>query len=189
MKKILPIICAVFIIACGQPQEKTADDKVIINDTAGIETIATVEDDCVFDLTTQNDDFMKEIPDYSNYTWDDESKTATVVFDNNDTIRITMGGCTHYNYYIEFITKTTDSLSIKNPGYGLKIALELAQKVFPKADHQLIDSLVTNKLYDAQLLDVQNYYSLHQDLYCDMTILMEETKSGLFRLEIGYYMC
>ncbi len=32
------------------------------------------EDDCVFDLNTQTDDFLKEIPEFSNYDWDNKQK-------------------------------------------------------------------------------------------------------------------
>jgi hypothetical protein len=189
MRRPLTIICILAIISCEQPANTGTVDENTMDNTTNIEKVSTVDQDCVFDLTTQTAEFIQEIPDYSNYIWDDQTKTATVLLDNGDTIKLTRGGCVHFNYYIQLITKTTDSLTINNPDFGLDLAKELAQKVFPKPDYQLIDSLVTNKLYEDHLTDFQYYFNLTQDMYCDMTIIMQETESGQFRLEIGYYLC
>jgi hypothetical protein len=57
------------------------------------------EDDCVFDLNTQTDDFLKETPKFSNYVWNNERKKATIKLDNGNTLIVTRGGCVHFSFY------------------------------------------------------------------------------------------
>ena len=35
-------------------------------------------EDCIFDLKKQTDDFIKSIPEFSDYTWNDEAKEALI---------------------------------------------------------------------------------------------------------------
>ncbi len=42
-----------------------------------------------FDMTTQTSAFIDSIPEYAAYTWDAHSKIATILFNEDDTLKIT----------------------------------------------------------------------------------------------------
>jgi hypothetical protein len=49
-------------------------------------------DDCFFDQTTQTDEFLAEIPEFSDYIWDNVQKVATILLDDGDTLKVKRGG-------------------------------------------------------------------------------------------------
>ena len=58
--------------------------------------------DCIFDQTTQTDDFLKGISELENYKWNAEEKEATVILETNDTLLISRGGRSHFGVSAEF---------------------------------------------------------------------------------------
>lgn len=64
----------------------------------GSRSIAYIEksDNCIFDLTTQTDDFIDSIPEIKNYSWNSETHTAMSIKPNGDTLILVRGGCDHF---------------------------------------------------------------------------------------------
>jgi hypothetical protein len=58
--------------------------------------IITSQNDCVFDLKTQTDKFISDVPEFSNYTWDDYTKTAIITLKNGEELKVIKGGCNHF---------------------------------------------------------------------------------------------
>lgn len=75
-----------------------------------VEQESLESDDCIFDQQTQTDEFLRNIIELSGYYWDKESKTASIILENGDSLLITRGGCYHFGVTAEFRLRndTTD---------------------------------------------------------------------------------
>ncbi|WP_452227649.1 hypothetical protein [Lacinutrix sp. MEBiC02404] len=147
------------------------------------------EDDCVFDLNTQTDDFLKEIPEFSNYVWDNEQKKATIKLENGNTLIITRGGCAHFSFYGNLFLNKSE-LNLNDESGIFKKALQIAEKLFHKSDYELIKELLKNKDYEIEKSENQYYLDFKDDRYCDMTLVVENlTDQNLISIEIGFYQC
>src|SRR5690606_5730116 len=51
------------------------------------------EQECIFDPETQTDEFVKNIPGITSYSWNDTSKTATILLPGDEILYATRGGC------------------------------------------------------------------------------------------------
>ncbi|QSS96704.1 hypothetical protein [Psychroflexus sp. ALD_RP9] len=147
------------------------------------------EDDCVFDLNTQTDDFLKEIPEFSNYVWDNEKKKATIKLDNGNTLIVTRGGCVHFSFYGNLLLNKSE-LNFNDENGIFKKALWIAEKLFHKSDYELIKKTLNDKDYEIEKSENQYYLNFKSELYCDMTLVVENlTDQNLISIEIGFYQC
>lgn len=190
MSRNLIFILALLIWSCNwqeNPNKKKIEEVSDIQNEPNFSELK--EDDCVFDFVSQTDEFMKDLSQFGNYEWDNQSKVATALLKNGDTLKITRGGCDHYSSYIELLGKTSDSLSLDNTEKCIAKAKQLSKVIFEEYHYQLIDSLLAHKEYELQSNEQQYYIQFNQDLYCDMTLVIEEDQSGNFSILIGYYLC
>ena len=147
-----------------------------------------MDDGCIFDLSTQTDGFLQGIGEFENYTWNDSSKTATILLDVGDTVKILHGGCTSFNFYVTLILTASDSLSLDQPEQGVDRLFQLAGKVFTAQDFQMMDSLYTYQMYSVYDTDGMEY-DFHQELYCQMSLQIIRRDDGLLEFTLGYYIC
>jgi hypothetical protein len=146
------------------------------------------EDDCVFDLNTQTDDFLKEIPEFSNYVWDNEQKKGTIKLDNGNTLIVTRGGCAHFSFYGN-LTLNNSELNLNDESKIFKKALWIAEKLFHKSDFEFIQESLKKGNFEIGQSENQKYYDFQIDRYCDMTLVVEKLNNNQISIEIGYYMC
>jgi len=146
------------------------------------------EDDCVFDLNTQTDDFIKEIPEFSNYVWDNEQKKATIKLDDGNTLIVTRGGCAHFSFYGNLLLNKSE-LNLNDESKIFKKALWIAEKLFHKSDFEFIKESLNKRIFEIEQSENQKYYDFQIDRYCDMTLVIEKTNNNKISIEIGYYMC
>lgn len=147
-----------------------------------------IESDCVFDLNTQSDEFMKRLIDYQDYSWNDESKTATIILNNSDTLKLSRGGCTHFYYTTYYSTQISDSMNLKNEELIFNYATKLANNTFPESDVALINNLIEQGLYNSDIGSSQHFYQFDQDNYCSMTLFINEL-DNILTFEFSYYLC
>ncbi|MBI9060032.1 MAG: hypothetical protein JEZ01_19860 [Labilibaculum sp.] len=120
MKYLLYTLILVSIISCSNNPQAKKLDKIEVTEQSStvlqnpknaelktdsiIETATETEEnsECIFDQTTQTDDFLKGKMELDNYIWDSISKTATIILENKDTLLITRGGCDHFEVSAEF---------------------------------------------------------------------------------------
>jgi hypothetical protein len=62
-----------------------------------------IEEDCIFDQTTQSDEFLKGIKELENYRWDSKTKTAEIVLNDHWGLSLHRGGCNHFSVIADFI--------------------------------------------------------------------------------------
>jgi hypothetical protein len=157
--------------------------------------IIKLENECVFDLATQTDEFLKNNAKINNYEWTDSIHSGIIILNNSDTIRVNKGGCNHFNFFCELTSKNIDTLEINNESFGLKKAKELVHLIFPESDAKLLDSLITTSDFDTEIVDgphfefeeinrVFNYKN-----HCSTTLFIKRLPNGFYKLEIGYYLC
>ncbi len=147
------------------------------------------EDDCVFDLNTQTDDFLKEIPEFSNYVWDNERKKATIKLNNGNTLIVTRGGCDHFSFYGNLLLNKSE-LNFNDESGILKKTLWIAEMLFHKSDYELIKKSLNNQDYEIEKSENQYYLDFKNNAYCDMTLVIENlTDQNLVSIEIGFYQC
>ena len=146
------------------------------------------ENGCTFDLNTQTDDFLKEIPEFSNYVWDNEHKKATIKLGDGNTLIVTRGGCAHFSFYGNLLLNKSE-LNLNDESKIFKKALWIAEKLFHKSDFEFIKESLNKRTFEIEQSENQKYYDFQIDRYCDMTLVIEKTNNNQISIEIGYYMC
>ena len=58
--------------------------------------------DCIFDQTTQTDEFLKNIEELKDYVWFDDEKKAEIILNAHWALTIKRGGCDHFELSAEF---------------------------------------------------------------------------------------
>ena len=146
------------------------------------------ENGCTFDLNTQTDDFLKEIPEFSNYVWDNEQKKATIKLGDGNTLIVNRGGCAHFSFYGNLLLNKSE-LNLNDESKIFKKALWIAEKLFHKSDFEFIKESLNKRTFEIEQSENQKYYDFQIDRYCDMTLVIEKTNNNQISIEIGYYMC
>lgn len=144
-------------------------------------------DDCVFELTTQTDSFLKDIPELEDYVWIDSLKQAVILLENQETLNVTRGGCIHFRTYIELVTGL-DKTPITDIDYWIKRIHKYTALLDNIFYDELADSLIASKSYDLNETDSQLYFNFHQEIFCHMSLIIEN-KHGQTSVQIGYYAC
>ncbi len=89
MKRLLILLLVLIVNWEGITQE------VIIDDSE--------KEECFFDQATQTDEFLKNIEELKNYTWDAEIKTAEIVLNDHWSLTIKRGGCDLFEMSASFM--------------------------------------------------------------------------------------
>ena len=163
--------------------QKSSKDQAPVDDDT-----EEVEDDCIFDVATQTPEFLDGIDQLKNYTWDDNSKTATIPLDNGDTVEITRGGCAHYSFYIS-LRSPSDTTALSNTAHWISKLKNITMLFEADFENETIYSLLSDGQYDLDSTANQHYYVLLQDQYCDMTFRIQRIPGGGALVEVGYYIC
>lgn len=116
--------------------------------------------DCVFDLTTQNDDFLKGIDALKEYSWDQETKTASLRLSKTEVLEIYRGGCDHFSLKATFTVPKKITLE-KNQKYIFDKILWISQLVYHNSEYELIESTLTEEKY---AIDKTNPERIHINL-------------------------
>lgn len=151
-----------------------------------IEFIA--DNDCVFDQSTQTDEFLKDIPEFSNYKWNDKLKTATIELESGDTLIVKKGGCDHYGFYGNLILENSN-LDINQNEIINRKALWIAKKLFEKSDFDFFKKSIDEKKYEIIKENKQIYITFEQEMWCNATLVIKKNINSKISIEIGYYIC
>ena len=83
-------------------------EKIIKEELLEKSHVAFYPDDCTYLQSMQTDDFLKNAHELKGYVWDSIDKTATVVLNENETLKIRKGGCYDYCVSAEFIISKSE---------------------------------------------------------------------------------
>jgi hypothetical protein len=102
------IFIIVFLFSCkkertfSKPKLNNVEYKLSLENEKTKNHI-NVEQECIFDQSTQTDAFLKGIKELEDYTWDNESKSTEIVLNDHWFLTITRGGCDHFLLSAEFL--------------------------------------------------------------------------------------
>ncbi len=145
------------------------------------------DEDCIFDLKTQTDDFLKNKPNLSNYTWSNKTKTATIILDEHTMLKAFRGGCDHFNFYGTLYLKNTNII-YKDQNLIFEKGLWIVNQIMSPSDVDLFTKLIAFKKFKSEENHQKIYYTFDQDVYCTMTLVVEQLDEGL-SIQIGYTIC
>lgn len=148
-----------------------------------------LEGDCFFNRASQTDDFLKNIPEFSDYTWNNTSKKATVFLENGDKLTIERGGCDRFNFYAHLYLQNTD-LTLKNKNAIFKKALWIVEKLFDQPEYQFFTHSLAAGEYEILSYPDRFLITLEHPDFCHAELLfLQNTKTQKAEIRIGYSQC
>ena len=143
--------------------------------------------DCIFDQSTQNDAFLKGIAELSNYTWNADKHTATILLSNTDTLYISRGGCYDFGVSAEF------SLMDVNENYSdfekaKEKVLWITSLLKEEFDHDLLVKAFESKAYSTAQF-IPDVYSFDDEMLASRNYSMvNDRKNNRARIVISWYL-
>ncbi|WP_340154053.1 hypothetical protein [uncultured Marivirga sp.] len=144
------------------------------------------DSDCVFDLSTQTDDFIKEIEETETYTWDDSKKEATILLDNGDTLIAHRGGCNHFGVSGTLIKENVRLENI-DKSYIIQSGIWIAERMFTPANVKELKIKLETEDYQIGRDDENLFYLYFNHESYSEYFLRAERIEGLVKIQIGYY--
>lgn len=189
MKKILIALSIVFLLfSCGQETSpQSENEQANMGDTTTLTIPHSIEHElenvknCVFDRDTVTDNFLKNITEFSNYSWDHHTKEARIILANNDSLYIHIGGCMHYGVSAT-LTRVGNKKEFSDHAYWLSQAYWIAERVEgfePEFLHQ-VDEM---KNYDEEMDDEGLFIDFHENDYS----LIVDRKDGYTHITLNHY--
>jgi hypothetical protein len=148
----------IFISSC---KSNTSQSK-LIKENNGIKP-----EDCPISQVNQTDEFLKNINELKDYKWNDVTKQATLVLNDDEKLIITRGGCIHF--MVEATFYPTEKINIAHDNY---------QSIFNKLlwITNLLEDFKYNKLKNA--IENEEYTQIKNQhvttLIFDNTVLKEK---------------
>ncbi len=144
---------------------------------------AQEDEECIFDQTTQTDEFVKSIPEFSKYSWNNETKEATITLPNNDTLIAQRGGCYHFGISGTLITN--DPTDFNDFDHWFIRSLWIAKRLFSENDFRTLKNIIEKKAYS--MPDGNSSYVLFPHEYYSEFAMTLKMNNGKVELYIGYY--
>jgi len=141
------------------------------------------EEECIFDQATQTDEFVKSVSEFSNYTWNNESKEATVILPSNETLIAQRGGCYHFG--ISGTLVTNDRTDFDNLDYWFEKSLWIAERLFSENDFRTLKKSIEQKTYTMPEGN-STYILFPHEYYSEFSMTLKKNGNKV-ELYIGYY--
>ena len=143
------------------------------------------EEECVFDLETQTDEFVKDIPEFSNYVWNNDRKEATIKLKDGNILIAHRGGCVHFGISGELHLKGNE-ISINDFDYWFEKVKWIGKRLFNDSDYEILVKSLENKTYTDMSDNRGIYIVIPHKTYNEFLISIKtEEKSKV--LYVGYY--
>lgn len=116
--------------------------------------------DCIFDTSTQNDSFLKGIDDLKGYSWNTETKTASLRLSKTEVLEIYRGGCDQFSLKATFTVPKKITLE-KNQKYIFDKILWVSELIYDASEYKIIEESLTEDKY---AIDKTNPERIHINL-------------------------
>lgn len=143
------------------------------------------DEECTFDQKTQTDEFVRGVPEFSDYTWDSQIKVATIKLENGSILKAHRGGCVHFGISGELYLKDSEK-GIRNLEYWFERSLWIAQRLFSEHDYNVLHNSILNKTYSNQSGDGFTYLLIPHDSYNEFSISVKK-EGDIGIVYVGYY--
>lgn len=111
-----------------------------------------IKNDCIFDLSTQTDDFIKNIPEFSNYVWNHSTKTGVVTLDGGEKLTVKRGGCNHFEVLGQWIQKNRNH-TIADIDFWVEQGKWISSRILTDTDYSELDKMISERHYDLSFED------------------------------------
>lgn len=214
MKNITSVlVLLVFVTSCSSTHQETANQDSSVDSllTAVVteqatDTIVSVkteseeteskevepeevepENDCIFDQSTQTDEFLKGIKELENYEWDDITKTATIPLNNGDTLYVSRGGC--YSFGVSALLKTTQNTpQFTDWDQVFEKALWMSEVLQSEFAHEELTSDIESNKTEIESYDDQEVVTFsHEYLQSNHYELTRTLGEEAVTIELSYY--
>jgi hypothetical protein len=144
------------------------------------------QDDCIFDLKTQTDEFIKSIAEFSNYVWNDSTKTGTITLDNGERLIATRGGCDHFGISGQWIQENNKH-SIEELDYWFDKGKWMSKRLMSEVDYSALKEMILNENFELNVDNNKLFVLFTAHTYSEWYLVVEfdEEKSAI--IETGYY--
>lgn len=180
MKYILFTILSVGILACQEKNSSNPKDEMVLEnkntfDTTIQRSAAKVqtaelpaEDDCVFDTSYYKftSEALRKYKNDIHFKWNNDGKQAMTVLSGGDTLFLSIGGCTHFNYSAELRSRT----AFEDEAALIKKARWLAKTFFRNSFADQYVSFIDQKEYKLEREERDfRYYVITHDFGEDIS--------------------
>lgn len=144
-----------------------------------------LEGECIFDVKTQTDSFIRNIPEFANYHWIERKKTAAIQLENGDSIYAHRGGCHHFGVDATWIQQSDST--IHNTVYWVEKATWLAERIYdPSLQEEFKEKL---RALDYEISPGKNRWvmAINHDYFSEWWITLKVRPDGKTVLSTGYY--
>lgn len=191
MKNYILLLSISFLLfSCGSDTETKApseqknsapEDSSSLTIPHSIEHELENMENCTFDKDTVTATFLKNVPEFKNYTWDDHTKEARIVLANNDSLYIHIGGCMHYGVSAT-LTRVGNDKPFTDHEYWLSEAYWIAERV-KGFEPEYLHEVDEKKNYDEEMDDEGLFIDFHENDYS----LIVDRKDGYTHITLNHY--
>jgi hypothetical protein len=163
--------------------------KIDTISTVAVTPEAAYNQDCKYDIDSQTDDFLKGKTKYSDYTWNDAIKEATIKLENDDILIIKRGGCKQFDFYITAII-VSDDFSTNNKNEVYQVAMKWAEEFFENEDYNKFWMALNDNNYELDSYPHEFRLLLKEPTFCHAEIYFHEEVNNKEKIiKIGFTKC
>lgn len=145
------------------------------------------ETNCKFDVASQTDAFLAGKKNFSNYTWDQEKKIATITLSSGEMLKVERGGCNQFNFYAILYLENS-KLTEKNKVEIIEKAMKIAEELFDTSDFQMFNYAFSKGDYQYNSNKNEFLIDINSETYCVAQVYFIN-KKGKAEIKIGYSLC
>lgn len=188
--------------SCDQPKksksrtpnlnEKKATSRDTEGSTQNVETQkkeTSEKPDCIFDVSAQNDDFLKGIGELEGYHWNPETKTAFIRISKTETLDIFRGGCDHFSMKATFSVSKDLTLEKNQKDLFDKI-IWVSSLLYNQIDSQAIKKALSEGKYSLDEISDESttMHLMDQKLYKNYVIHYDSGNDRYNQFSINYHL-
>ncbi|MHA7843965.1 MAG: hypothetical protein ACX93I_11640 [Winogradskyella sp.] len=202
---ILMIGTSLVLLGCKDSISKTETTKISIDTVASEDSEAHLEElltqidsienkestnqqeneDCIFDQSTQTDEFLKDIKELEGYVWHPDTKLAEIILNKQESLIIKRGGCDVFQFYASFMNeKVLDFEKDKKQIFDSIIWITSLLEDFDGED---IKRVIEEGKISITKSDEFNYYANFMDKKLYEQYYFNFNNKDITTFEIGYY--
>ncbi|MBL87523.1 MAG: hypothetical protein CMO82_12785 [Winogradskyella sp.] len=202
---IFIIITNLVLLSCRDSILKTETTKVSIDAVTPKDSKALLEElltqidsienkestnqqeneDCIFDQSTQTDEFLKDIKELEGYVWHPDTKMAEIILNKQESLIIKRGGCDVFQFYASFMNeKVLDFEKDKKQIFDSIIWITSLLEDFDGED---IKRVIEEGKISITKRDEFNYHANFMDKKLYEQYYFNFNNKDITTFEIGYY--
>ncbi|RAJ10554.1 hypothetical protein LX64_00158 [Chitinophaga skermanii] len=163
-------LCLVLLVALFACQQKTVVKRDKVDSTFNnnhkstvithhVEIPGTEAEDCIFDTSSYKvtTDLIYAFNPQQKFNWNPNTKIATLFFDNNDSMQLSIGGCDVYVYQAQYFTALE---RMPDTTFLLEKAAWMAENFFEDDFKEVYTRNIANKTYTTETQEGGIHYHI-----------------------------